>query len=75
MLDQCWVIRNADGYYVNVRGTKKGYFYTLYTGLTSGFTFYTSKKKMEDDLGLLGEGFYYQYINLNNIGDGERIHF
>ncbi|MCE5220169.1 MAG: hypothetical protein LLF98_02580 [Clostridium sp.] len=70
---QVGVIRNQDGYFVNMRQIKGGHYYTLYNGITTGFTFYENKKTMDNDLKILGEGFYTEYISLKDIPDGIRI--
>ncbi len=64
---QVWVIKNQDGYYVNPD------FQVLFTGHTSGFITYSNKETMEEDLEMLGEGYYSEYININDIPKGERI--
>lgn len=75
MLNQkIWVIRRKqDGLFVNVRPLKKGCFYTLYNGRTTGFAGYTSEDTMRKDLEMLGEGFIEEYICFNDIPPGARV--
>lgn len=75
MLNQMiWVIRRKqDGLFVNVRPLKKGCFYTLYNGRTTGFAGYTSEDTMRKDLEILGGDFIGEYIGLNQIPRGKRI--
>lgn len=63
-----WVIKNQDGYYVNAK------FKALFTGHTTGFTFYSKKETMQKNLDTLGEGYYAEYINLKDIPDGKRVY-
>jgi hypothetical protein len=65
---QCWVIKNQDGYYVNAK------FRALFSGITTGFTGYANKETMQKDLGRLGEGYHSEYINLKNIPKGKRVY-
>jgi hypothetical protein len=73
------VIKDRDGHFVNVRQTKGGYYYTIYSGITTGFTFYdeASELTMKNDLKVLkalNEGFRSEYINYHDIPEGVRIH-
>ena len=70
---QEWVIKNQDGHFINVRRIKKGYYYTRYTGVTTGFASYENEETMRKDLEMLGEGFRAEYIKLNEIPDGIRV--
>lgn len=65
---ECWVIKNQDGYYVNPR------FRALFSGHATGFTFFTIEETAKKRLGKLGEGYYLEYVNLNDIPDGERVY-
>lgn len=65
---QCWVIKNKDGYYVNPD------FKALFTGITTGFTGYINKETMKKDLEMLGERYHAEYINLKDIPKGERVY-
>jgi len=65
--EQCWVIKK-EGYYVNPK------YRSLYTGIATGFTFYSSEETMKKNLEALGEGFHSDYINLKDVPDGERIY-
>lgn len=68
--EMVWVIKK-DGLFVNPK------FRALFSGYTSGFTFYnneeTAKDKL-DKLGGLNDGYYIEYINLKNIPKGKRIY-
>lgn len=65
---QCWVIKNEDGYFVNAK------FGVLFTGITTGFTAYTNEETMKKDLEMMGEDYYSRYINLKDIPKGERVY-
>lgn len=66
--DHVWVIRNQDGLFVNPK------YRSFYTGMTTGFTFYESKKSLRDDFSKLGKGYYLEYISFKKIPDGERVY-
>ncbi|MFA6843706.1 MAG: hypothetical protein WCR33_04820 [Bacilli bacterium] len=63
-----YVIKKEDGLYVNAK------FGALFTGRTSGFSGYGDKEEMKKDLEKLGDGYYGEYINLNEIPIGERVY-
>jgi len=65
---QCWVIKNKDGYFVNAK------FGALFSGLTTGFVGYDDEERAMEDLDMLGEGYYSEYINLRDVPKGERIY-
>lgn len=69
-LKQCWVIKNEQGYYVNAN------FGAMFTGIATGFIFYDADKKetMQKDLERLGEGYYCEQVNLNEVPDGKRVY-
>lgn len=68
MFDQeCWVIKK-DKYYVNAK------FKALFTGITTGFTGYTNEETMKKDLEKLSEGYYSEFVNLQDVPDGRRIY-
>lgn len=64
---EVWVIKK-DGYYVNAN------FKALFSGLCTGFTGYTNEDTMKEDLEMLGEGYYAEYIRYDEISDGERVY-
>jgi len=75
-----YVIRDEEGNFICAREIKKGYYYTTYTGITTGFTYYTGdvgKKTAEEKLKKLNEqfkcNFILDYIDLQDIPDGIRI--
>lgn len=65
---QCWVIRNEDGYFVNAK------FGALFTGITTGFIVYNNEETARKDLDKLGREYYLEYINLKDIPKGERVY-
>lgn len=65
---QCWVIKNKDGNYVNSD------FRALFTGITTGFTGYTNEETMKKDLEMLGQEYYSEYINLKDVPKGKRVY-
>lgn len=66
--EQCYVIKNEDGYYVNAK------FRALFTGITSGFSGYGDENEARKDLERLGRGYHLEYINLKDVPKGERIY-
>lgn len=65
--EKVWVIKKGE-YYVNAK------FRALFSGRTTGFTGYTNELTMQKDLEKLGEGYYSEYVNFNDIPDGERFY-
>jgi hypothetical protein len=72
--ESVWVIKNEKGHYINLRKRNHKYYLTTsYTGITTGFAFYTNEETMKNDLNILGKGYHSEYISLKNIPNGERI--
>ena len=68
---ECWVIKNKGGYYVNAD------FRALFTGRTSGFVGYDNRMEAEKDLERLGgerEGYNCKQVNLNDVPRGKRVY-
>lgn len=65
---QCWVIKNEDGYFVNAK------FGALFIGITTGFIAYDNEETARKDLDKLGREYYLEYINLKDIPKGERVY-
>jgi len=76
--ERVYVIRNSEGYFVNVRETKQGYYHTLYSGIPlsgkGSFKYYTNEDTVKKYLKMLGKGFYSEYINMGDIPEGVRIY-
>ena len=71
--EMVYVIKNQDGLFVNPK------FRALFSGITSGFTFYGSEDLAREKLSRLGgldelNGCYLDYINLKDVPRGERIY-
>jgi hypothetical protein len=62
------VIRNREGYFVNPK------YGSLYTGITTGFMGHTREEEVKKSLEKLGEGYYAEFVNLNDIPNGKRIY-
>lgn len=68
--EQCWVIKKGE-YYVNAN------FGALFSGVTTGFIFYSSEDLAKEKLNKLDEldnRYYIEYMNLKDIPNGERVH-
>ena len=65
-----YVIRNAEGNYITVRGKDCD----KYTGRCTGFTFYSNKITAEAEVTPLGEGFYLEeFQEIKHIPKGQMI--
>lgn len=69
-----YVIRDREGNFIAPIEIKKGYYYSIYTGIASGFIYYNKKQTAEEKLKLLNKQFKYNfildYINLRDIPNG-----
>lgn len=60
MIEQCWVIKNKDGYYVNPN------FGALFTGITTGFVCFNNKCGLNYPVCIKEKcGRYVSYNSLN----------
>lgn len=71
-----YVIKDENGNYVSPRENRKKWYFVLFSGITSGFTFYsnvdTAKKEM-GKLNSLGHGFSLEYVEFKSIPNGKCI--
>lgn len=66
----------APGNFINTRQTEQGWYFFKFTGDSTGFVFYTSKKTAEFELNALrglGYDFVLEYVDFNLIPKGKRI--
>jgi len=75
---QVWVIKNQAGNFVNIRETSQGYYHTLYSGIPvdgkGSFKYYANEDTVKKYLEMLGQEFHHEYINIDDIPNGARIH-
>jgi hypothetical protein len=73
-----YVIRDREGNYISPKQTKKGWYFLIYSGRTTGFTFYNENGKLTvkqelKALNDLGNNFYLDSVEFDSIPKGELI--
>lgn len=84
-MNAIWTIKDSEDNYVTANRcfilTDEGWFYCSFTGLTTGFTFYsnelTAKRELEELRNFnnkynFGKKFYLEYIDIKKIPNGKR---
>ena len=72
-----YVIKNGEEEYIAPRKTNVEWYFVAYSGDCEGFTFYTNEntaKKEMNQLNRIGNEIYLEYIDINLIPKGERLH-
>lgn len=73
-----YVIRDKEGNFIVPKELKNGYCYLKYTGICTGFTYYSKIDTLIEKLNALndmGNNFYYEKIDYNSIPLGVRLKY
>lgn len=67
---ELFVIKDHQGNYVTLRGSRC----VRFSGVCTGFSWYSDKVTAEEELGVLGDGFYIESFNgIRDIPEGELL--
>lgn len=74
-----YTIRNQDGNYISPKQTKNGWYFLIYSGRTTGFTFYNEQSKFIalnelNELNKFGNNFFLDSVdNIKIIPKGKLL--
>ena len=72
-----YVIKDEDGNYVSPRKKDRKYYFVLFSGIVSGFSFYINADIANSKINKfngLGNNFRLEYVDLKSIPRGKRVY-